>query len=454
MRPIVRIRELAVEQRIQVGRRIEIVGPPGGPTNVPRFRFVSHVGEVDWHGGELLEFDDESDPCEVLFNYLRGCDERGEVRRIQDRLAAPRVTLREFSRHAKIRMLERLDVLVPETGQPRRKVLVRQSAAEASGPSGLNCPAIDGEVHRAPQPGVVSEQLAGRVQVVVVEDKPPLEEKARLVDTEPRDQSSFWAEVETRRRPAPIGHALVDAVNDGVKRRGLAVYDEAVDVMRPRSAIEAIAPEHDPAAAHVVFDVVRPRRVELRNSFGIGLQRGRYRAEPGSCQSRGKVRYRPPQLDRETIPTGDDPADSAVLDAVGPHDVLDQLGAVGLQLEQADDLTLEGVCLYPSTVAEAKGAPAAPQHECEPFPVGRDLWVADRNLGLEAESLRWGCRVRVGHEAGARRLDERCQLGRWESRIKVHAVCAPDGDAEGAAVPDRELAGRAQLSKRGHRQHA
>src|SRR5262249_24220128 len=140
----------------------------------------------------------------------------------------------------------------------------------------------------------------------------------------------------------------------------LQIDHEAVDVVRPRAAVEPVALQGDAAAAHVPGDVVgagaRARPDALRIDWQVGLDS----EEERHRQAWGEVRYTHYEPNHEFVAASDNSGrlrGLAAEDVVRAHDVLDvaliDRWRAHRRRQEARDRPSEALRRHASAVAEA-----------------------------------------------------------------------------------------------------
>ena len=118
--------------------------------------------------------------------------------------------------------------------------------------------------------------------------RPALGEEPRAVDAVLRDQPERRVQEDRHQARGPVGLASLDPSDRLVRRRRAEVDVEAVDVVRPRAAVERVSADHDALAGPVLGDAVRACGREDADPLGVERERRRHRAEERQRVSAGK----------------------------------------------------------------------------------------------------------------------------------------------------------------------
>ena len=368
-RPVRAADEAAVEEDVEDGVGIVVVGDPGSEPDVPRAA-GPEPAEVGGRG-ERLHLDLEPDLREVLRDALR--ERRVGVRGdgVEHGLSASRVATGELARPVEVGLLERIDVLVAEPGHRGRQVLVGEAALEPAAARPAKRGAVDREVDRPPQLRIVPEEGARGVERVAAEAEAGREEELLLVDPVLRRQPALGVEVGRGEREAPVRRSGLDPVEHLVERARPQVDREAVDVVWPLPAVVAVAPDHDSLGGPVLGDGVRAGGGIGADALGIDGQRRRDGA--GDVCASGEVGHWPRQPDDERVA------------ACGESDDVREVRRprrLHAECEHAVDRAREGACPHGGAVGEAE---AASKRERVGLPVRRD---ARRRGGLRQSQAR------------------------------------------------------------------
>ena len=199
---------------------------------------------------------------------LRDVDRR--VGGVEHGLARASVAGRERARLAQVRG-QGVDAGGDVSGHRRRQVLVGRRTGVGAELADQRA-AVDGEVDRLAELDVALEERPARVEGEQPDPRRRGDEELRLVDAVPACERARVLREEARRPERVVGGSGQDPVED--PEADAELPDDAVEMVRPRPAVEAVALEHDALPGHELGDVVG-RRARQRGLRALGVHRQR-----------------------------------------------------------------------------------------------------------------------------------------------------------------------------------
>ena len=439
-----------MEKDVDEVERVGIVVDPARGREVVRLPRGGELRE-EHRRGEELRLDVDLDRGQVRLDDLRPVVARRAVLGVQDGRCRhlPR-RRRQGLGGGEIRAAQRVEVVVPEPGHPRRENLVRRREPVRPCGSRHRRP-VERVVDRLPQLHVREERPAR------IERDPPGREQRideELLVTRLRRRAAgaeVGADLRVVVERQPVG-CVVDAprLDVGLARRlrDVGLVDDCVEEPRPFAAVVRVAPEHRRAVAVERLDVVRAGRGHHGIRVG-GRCVERNGAEQRQRETREEVSRRPLQLNHQLLLLADrDPGDRARLAGVVLVRSDDVVHVVDRRRAHArGELTLERVLERLRRDGFLRGrreVEARQELEGVGLGVGRDRRRARGDLRHRLLVHR-PRRIRIVHELGARRELElgRGQLERDRGIDRVERALQVDPQDVGLLVLGRHRRVRA-----------